>query len=148
MTATVGLFNGTSLVVLVEGQVLGHSTSCSLSLSIDAPDASTKQSGGWADEIGGQRSWSVTTDGLSTVEPGALATYVSTDELMILAAARTAVTVMFTTVSSGSTVNSGDVYWSGQAFIESVDITADMENPATYSVSFKGTGALATGTNA
>ena len=148
MAATVGLFNGTSLVVLVNGQVLGHSTSCSLSLAIDAPDASTKQSGGWAEEIGGQRSWSVTTDGLSTVAPGVLATYVSTDELMILAAARTAVTVMFTTVSSGSTVNPGDVYWSGQAFIESVDITADMENAATYSVSFKGTGALATGTNA
>jgi len=147
MAATVGLFNGTSLVVLVNGQVLGHSTSCSLSLAIDAPDASTKQSGGWADEIGGQKSWSVTTDGLSTVAPGVLATYVSTDELMILAAARTAVTVMFTTVSSGSTVNAGDVYWSGQAFIESVDITADMENAATYSVSFKGTGALATGTN-
>lgn len=144
--ATTGVFNGTSLVVLISGQVIAHSTSCSLSLAIDAPDASDKEAGGWAVEIGGQKSWSVTTDGLSTVVPGALASYVSTDELMILAAARTAVTLKFTTVS-GTTPVTGDVYWSGDAFIESVDITADMENPVTFSVSFKGTGALATGTN-
>jgi hypothetical protein len=65
---------------------------------------------------------------------------------MILATDRVAVTLKFTTVS-GTTPVPGDVYWTGDAFIESVDITADMENPVTYSVSFKGTGALTTGTN-
>jgi len=144
--ATTGVFNGTSLVVLISGQVIGHSTSCSLSLAVDAPDASDKEAGGWAVEIGGQKSWSVTTDGLSTVVPGVLANYVSTDELMILAADRVAVTLKFTTVT-GTTPVTGDVYWTGNAFIESVDITADMENPVTFSVSFKGTGALTTGTN-
>jgi predicted secreted protein len=144
--ATTGVFNGTSLVVLIGGEVIAHSTSCSLSLAIDAPDASTKESLGWAEEIGGQKSWSVTTDGLATVVPGVLASYVSTDELMILATDRVAVTLKFTTVS-GTTPVPGDVYWTGDAFIESVDITADMENPVTYSVSFKGTGALTTGTN-
>ena len=144
--ATTGVFNGTSLVVLISGQVIGHSTSCSLSLAVDAPDASDKEAGGWAVEIGGQKSWSVTTDGLSTVVPGVLANYVSTDELMILAADRVAVTLKFTTVT-GTTPVTGDVYWTGSAFIESVDITADMENPVTFSVSFKGTGALTTGTN-
>jgi predicted secreted protein len=144
--ATTGVFNGTSLVVLINGQVIAHSTSCSLSLAVDAPDASDKESAGWAVEIGGQKSWSVTTDGLSTVVPGVLASYVSTDELMILAADRVAVTLKFTTVT-GTTPTPGDVYWTGNAFIESVDITADMENPVTFSVSFKGTGALTTGTN-
>ena len=144
--ATTGVFNGTSLVVLISGQVIGHSTSCSLSLAVDAPDASDKEAGGWAVEIGGQKSWSVTTDGLSTVVPGVLANYVSTDELMILAADRVAVTLKFTTVT-GTTPVTGDVYWTGNAFIESVDITADMENPVTFSVSFKGTGALTQSTN-
>jgi len=147
--ATTGVFNGTSLVVLIDGQVIAHSTSCSLSFNVDTPDASDKESLGWANEIGGQMSWSLTTDGLSTVVPGALTTYVSTGELMTLATARTAVTVKFTTVTAGgSTTVSGDLYWSGSAFIESVDMTADMENPVTYSVSFKGTGALTQGTNA
>jgi predicted secreted protein len=147
MAATTGVFNGTQLVVLIDGQVIAHSTSCSLSINIDTPDASDKESGGWAAEIGGQRSWSLTTDGLATIEPAATATYVSTAELSAYAIARTAVTVKFTTVVSGSTLNTGDYYWSGSAFIESFDVTADMENPVTYSVSFKGTGALTVGTN-
>ena len=149
--ATTSVFNGTSLVVLIGTEVIGFATSCSLSLAIDAPDASTKQSLGWADEIGGQRSWSLTTDGLATVVPGTVATYVTTAELNALAIARTAVTVKFTTVDNstvgGVTPVTGDVIYSGSAFIESVDMTADMENPVTYSVSFKGTGPLTIGTN-
>jgi predicted secreted protein len=150
--ATTSVFNGTSLVVLIGTEVIAFATSCSLSIAIDAPDASTKQSLGWADEIGGQKSWSLTTDGLATVVPGAVATYISTTELSNLAIARTAVTVKFTTVDNstvgGVTPVTGDTIYSGSAFIESVDMTADMENPVTYSVSFKGTGALTIGTNA
>ena len=150
--ATTGVFNGTSLVVLINNEVIAYSTSCSLSIAIDAPDASTKESLGWADEIGGQRSWSLTTDGLATVVPGTVATYVTTAELNALAIARTAVQVKFTTVDNstvgGVTPVSGDVIYSGSAFIESVDMTADMENPVTYSVSFKGTGPLTIATNA
>lgn len=149
--ATTSVFNGTSLVVLIGTEVIGFATSCSLSLAIDAPDASTKQSLGWADEIGGQRSWSLTTDGLATVVPGTVATYVTTAELNALAIARTAVQVKFTTVDNstvgGVTPVTGDVIYSGSAFIESVDMTADMENPVTYSVSFKGTGVLTQGKN-
>jgi predicted secreted protein len=144
--ATTSVFNGTSLVVLIGTEVIGFATSCSLSLAIDAPDASTKQSLGWAEEIGGQRSWSLTTDGLATVVPGTVATYVSTTELANVAKDRVAVTVKFTTVDNstvgGVTPVLGDTYYSGLAFIESLDITADMENPVTYSVSFKGTGPL------
>lgn len=150
--ATTSVFNGTSLVVLIGTEVIAFATSCSLSIAIDTPDASTKQSLGWADEIGGQKSWSLTTDGLATVVPGAVATYISTTELSNLAIARTAVTVKFTTVNNdtvgGVTPVTGDTIYSGSAFIESVDMTADMESPVTYSVSFKGTGALTIGTNA
>ena len=146
--ATTGVFNGTSLVVLIGAEVIGFATSCSLSMAIDAPDASTKQSLGWAEEIGGQKSWSLTTDGLATVVPGAVATYISTTELSNLAFARTSVLVKFTTINNGTsptpgvTPVPGDTYYEGYAFIESVDVTADMENPVTYSVSFKGTGPL------
>ena len=150
--ATTSVFNGTSLVVLIGTEVIAFSTSCSLSIAIDAPDASNKESLGWADEIGGQKSWSLTTDGLATVVPGTVATYVTTAELNALAIARTAVQVKFTTVDNstvgGVTPVSGDVIYSGSVFIESVDMTADMENPVTYSVSFKGTGPLTIATNA
>ena len=149
--ATTSVFNGTSLVVLIGSEVIGYATSCSLSLAIDTPDASTKQSLGWADEIGGQRSWSLTTDGLATVNPASSAPYISTYELNQLAIERTPVEVKFTTVNNdvvdGVTPVADDVIYSGYAFIESVDMTADMENPVTYSVSFKGTGVLGIGIN-
>jgi hypothetical protein len=148
--ATTSVFNGTSLVVLIGSEVIGFSTSCSLSIAIDTPDASTKESLGWAQEIGGQKSWSLTTDGLATVVPGATATYISTTELTNFAILRQPVTVKFTTIDNsagGVTPVPGDTYYTGQAFIESVDMTADMENPVTYSVSFKGTGPLSISQN-
>jgi predicted secreted protein len=142
---TTGIFNGTNLVVLVGTEVIAHSTSCSLSTSVDLPDATTKSSGGWANQIGGLRSWSLTTDGLATVEPTGT-NYVVGDIFSQLKL-RTTVTVKFTTVSTGSTANPGDLYWTGSAFIESLDMTADMESPATYSVSFTGFGELTQATN-
>jgi predicted secreted protein len=142
--ATTGVFNGTNLVVLVGSEVIAHATSCSLSVSADLPDATTKQSGGWAEEIGGLRSWSITTDGLATVEPTGT-NYVVGDIFSALNG-RTSVTVKFTT-ATGSTPISGDLIWSGSAFVESLDITADMESPVTYSASFTGTGVLTQATN-
>lgn len=142
--ATTGVFNGTSLVVLVGTEVVAHATSCSLSISADLPDATTKESGGWADHIAGLRSWSITTDGLATVEPTGT-NYVVGDIFSALNG-RGTVTVKFTTVS-GSTPITGDLIWSGSAFVESLDITADMESPVTYSASFTGTGTLTQATN-
>jgi predicted secreted protein len=142
---TTGIFNGTNLVVLVGTEVVAHSTSCSLSVSADLPDATTKSSGGWADQIAGLRSWSLTTDGLATVEPTGTS-YVVGDIFSALNGRQT-VTVKFTTVSTGNTVVPGDLVWSGLAYVESLDITADMESPATYSVSFTGQGQLTQGQN-
>ena len=141
---TTGIFNGTNLVVLVGSEVIAHSTSCSLSVSADLPDATTKSSGGWADEIAGLRSWSLTTDGLATVDP--TGTNFVVGDIFTSMYNRTKVTVKFTTVT-GSTPVVGDLIWSGEAFIESLDVTADMESPATYSVSFTGTGVLTQATN-
>lgn len=141
---TTGVFNGTQLVVLVGTEVVAHATSCTLSVSADLPDATTKQSGGWAEEIAGLRSWSITTDGLATVEPTGTSFVVG--DLFSALNGRTSVTVKFTT-ANGSTPIVGDLIWSGSAFVESLDITADMESPVTYSASFTGTGVLTQATN-
>lgn len=144
--ATTGVFNGTSLVVLVGNEVVAHATSCTLSVSADLPDATTKQSGGWAEEISGLRSWSITTDGLATAEPTGTNYTVGDLSTLITGSGRTSVTVKFTT-ANGSTPIVGDLVWSGSAFLESLDITADMESPVTYSASFTGTGQLTQATN-
>jgi predicted secreted protein len=142
---TTGIFNGTNLVVLVGTEIIAHATSCSLSVSNDLPDATTKSSGGWAQQIAGLRSWSLTTDGLATVDP--TSTNFVVGDIFSALNARTTVTVKFTTVN-GNTPIVGDLVWSGSAFVESLDITADMESPATYSVSFTGFGQLTQATNA
>jgi predicted secreted protein len=142
---TTGIFNGTNLVVLIGTEVIAHSTSCSLSVSADLPDATTKSSGGWAQQIAGLRSWSLTTDGLATVEP--TSTNYSVGDIFSALNGRATVTVKFTT-ATGSTPIVGDLVWSGSAFVESLDITADMESPATFSASFTGFGQLTQATNA
>jgi predicted secreted protein len=142
--ATTGVFNGTNLVILVGAEVIAHAKNCSLSVKANLPDASTKDSGGWADHIGGQMSWSLKTDGLATVTPTG-ADYVVGDIFTALTD-RTTVTVKFTTYN-GSSAILGDLYWAGDAFIESLDMTADMEAPVTFSASFTGNGVLTQATN-
>jgi predicted secreted protein len=138
--ATAGIFNGTLLVVKVGGVAVAHSTSCSLSVSTDLPDATTKDSLGWATQIQGLRSWSVSTDGLAVIESAAAG--VNVEDLFSSISSRTDVTVTF------STFVSGDKIWTGVAAVESLDFTGDMESPATYSASFTGSGPLVMTTNA
>lgn len=143
--ATTGVINGTSLVVLIGTEVIAHATSCSLSVSSDLPDATTKDSGGWTDHIAGVKSWSLTTDGLATVE--GTGTKYTVGDLFTALSGRTTLTVKFTTVT-GATPVVGDLYWSGSAFVESLDMTADMESPVTFSAAFTGLGVLTQGTSA
>jgi predicted secreted protein len=138
--ATAGIFNGTLLVVKVGGVAVAHSTSCSLSVSVDLPDSTTKDSGGFASQIQGLRSWSVSTDGLAVIESAAAG--VNVEDLYSSISSRTDVTLTF------STFVSGDKIWTGTAQIESLDFTGDMESPATFSASFTGTGPLVMTTNA
>jgi TP901-1 family phage major tail protein len=138
--ATQGIFNGTLLVVKLGGVAFAHSTSCSLSVSTDLPDSTTKDSSGWAQQIQGLRSWSVSTDGLAVIESAAA--LVNVEDIFSSISSRTDVTLTF------STFVSGDKIWTGTAQVESLDFTGDMESPATFSASFTGTGALVMTTNA
>lgn len=132
-----GLINGTNLTIKVGGVPLLKATSASLDLSVDLPDATTKDSAGWSEFFAGVRSWTLSSDGLVDYTT---ASAVETDELVAMLIARSAVTVEF------STSTSGDMKLSGSAFISSISQTADMESPAGFSVSFQGTGALTQGT--
>jgi predicted secreted protein len=127
------LINGTNLVIKVGGNPILKATTASLEMSVDMPDATTKDSAGWAEFFAGVRSWTLSTDGLidySGSNP------VGIDELVGMLIARNTVTVQFST----STV--GDMKLSGSAFVTSISQTADMESPSGFSVSFQGTGAL------
>lgn len=132
-----GLINGTNLTIKVGGVPLLKATSASLELSVDLPDATTKDSAGWSEFFAGVRSWTLSSDGLVDYATSAS---VETDELVAMLIARTAVSIEF------STSTSGDMKLTGDAFVSSISQTADMESPSGYSVSFQGTGALTQGT--
>ena len=67
MASTV--FNGTNLLLkaIADGGTLatiGHTTSCTLSVNQELPDATTKDSSGYAENINGLRSFEISFDGL------------------------------------------------------------------------------------
>lgn len=132
------LINGTNLVIKIAGNPILKATTASLEMSVDLPDATTKDSAGWSEFFAGVRSWTLSSDGLVDYASGL--TVVETDELVALLIARSSVAISFATSTAG------DMLLSGNAYITSISQTADMESPSGFSVSFQGTGTLSQGT--
>ncbi len=93
------IFNGTDLILKVlpsdggtEAKLM-HSQNVSLSMNVDTIDISTKDSAGFRDLLGGQKSFSLSADGLMDFEAAAGDTDVQ--ELFTQALDRTAVTFVF-----------------------------------------------------
>jgi len=129
--ATTGILNGTDLLVYVGSDAIAHSTSCSLSLSMDTRDATTKDSAGWTDRLEGLRSWEISGEGLVALD----AEYGFTD-LFALYNGRTSATVKF------STEVSGDKYYSGTAYLTSLEQEAPTEDNTSFSFTFSGSDVL------
>ena len=136
------IFNGTDLVLKVSPSdgvadvKLMHSQTVSLSINVDTIDISTKDSSGFRDLLGGQKSFSLSADGLMDFNTGAGDT--EPDELFTQAMNRTAVTFVFGLASPAS----GDYTYSGSGFISSIEFSAVTEDAPTYSVTIEGTDSL------
>jgi predicted secreted protein len=124
-------FNGTDLLVYVGTVAIAHSTSATLNIEQDLPDATTKGSGGFADHINGLKNWSIDFDGLVDYA----ASY-GVEELFDNLKNGNNVTVKF------STSTNGDSLWTGTASVSSLTMTAEMEAPVSFSGTFVGKGTL------
>ncbi len=133
---TTNVFNGTNLLLKIEGNTLGHTTSCSLSLSNDLPEATTKDSNGFAEHIAGVISGSISFDGLVDYSDSTNAI-----ELADFVLARTQITCVF------GTAVTGDAIYTAEGFLDSVEMSAEMESPVAYSGSITLTGAITKSTN-
>jgi TP901-1 family phage major tail protein len=134
------VFNGTNLLLKIaaDGQtpvVIGHSTTCSLSLSADLPEATTKDSNGFQEVIGGLKSGELSFEGLVSYSDSN-----NVKEFSELLLNRTKVDW------SLATTTSGDQILSGEAFFSSVEVSGEMESPVTYSGSLTVTGQIVSGT--
>lgn len=134
--ATTGVFNGTNLIITVEGTTVGHTTSCTLSLSNDLPEATTKDSSGFQEVIAGVMSGEISFEGLVAYDDSANAIEMA-DYLL----ARTQLTCVF------GTAESGDDVFTAEGFLSSVEMSAEMESPVSYSGSITLTGSITKSTN-
>jgi len=135
--ATTGVFNGTNLILKIEDTALGHTTSCSLSLNNDLPEATTKDSNGFQEVIAGVMSGELSFDGLVAYDDTA-----NGIELADYLLARTQLTCVF------GTIESGDAIFTAEGFLSSVEMSAEMESPVSYSGSITLTGAITKSINA
>jgi len=125
------IFNGTIYVVDIAGTALPDQTEGSISLSMETRDATTKGSSGNRELLESTRSGSISVSALYADD----AAY-GVNDLMTVFSNRTSVTVKF------STEVSGDDYWSATAYLTSLEVSAGMEDSATFSASFEITGAI------
>lgn len=137
--ATNGVINGTKFGVYAAGTKIGYATSASISINHNLRDTSTKDSGGWRDQLEGQRDWEVSVEGMLIFvdgSGGAISDITANELYSSYIASRTEFTVMF------STEVSGDIKWSGNAFMTSLSMDTPNEDSSTWSGSFSGTGQL------
>lgn len=127
--------NGTLNAILSGTDRLLHIDNATMNVNVNLPDASTKESAGWAEHINGQRDWEITYDGKYDETGSGL----TPDEILAAIIARSADTVIkFTT--DGATAAAG---WTGNGTFRNISLVGNMETPATFSGSIKGNGALA-----
>ena len=134
------IFNGTDLVLTVSPSSGGanaklmHSTSVSISINVDTIDVSTKDSAGFRDLIGGQKSFSLSADGLMDFTSTGSST--DPDEIFTQLDNRTSVTFTFALATPAG------YKYTGSGFITSLEVSGGVEDAPTYSCAIEGTGQI------
>lgn len=120
---------GTSSASPTSADAVAFTTNCSLSITHDLPDATTKDSAGWAEHISGLRSWEVTVDGLTSFGE-------NDTDFWTLVNTRDTVRMAFAVDGTGT--------YFGEVSCSGLELTNDMEASATFSGTLTGNGPLST----
>ena len=134
------IMNSTDVVIQISEDsgttydIIGRATSASLSVSMETRDTTTKDSAGWQENLEGLKSWSLSGDGLVTYSIAG--DYDTPDDLFTLLSNRTLVKVKF------GSATTGEIDYTGDAYLVSYEQEAGVEENVTYSFSFTGTGTL------
>lgn len=138
MAASTSVMNSTDVVIQVSSddvtyEIIGKMTSASLAVSMGTRDTSTKDSAGWMEVLEGQKSWTLSGEGLVVYSNSGKAT---PDDLFTFVSNRTKVYVKF-----GSTTTD-EIAYSGQGYFTEFSNDSSFEDNATFSFSFQGTSTL------
>ena len=138
--ASTSIMNSTDVVIQISEDsgttydIIGRATSASLSVSMETRDTTTKDSAGWQENLEGLKSWSLSGDGLVTYSIAG--DYDTPDDLFTLLSNRTLVKVKF------GSATTGEIDYTGDAYLVSYEQEAGVEENVTYSFSFTGPGTL------
>lgn len=124
--------NATDIGVYIDGTLIGAATSGEFSLSSNMIDVSSKDSAGNSEFLPGQRSGTISVEGLVTDDD---ADYNQSD-LFAAQIARTQLTIKYGVNTTGKK------RFSAAGYITSLSQSAGMEDVATFSAEFQLTGAI------
>lgn len=130
-----GIINATNIAIYVGTVKIANAKSATVSLSMDQIDISTKDSAGWNVKSPGQRSWSMSGDGLVAFDT-ASASYYTANDINNALINRTLIVAKFTTNATG------DYEYTGSGYFGSVETSAGVEDAVGMSYTIEGTGAL------
>ena len=129
------IYNGTAQLLKLGAasteEALIQLTNCSMSLNADLFDTTSKESGGWKSVLPGLRDVSYSGEGLADFT--ASATKYTLTEIFNAYNSGTLLSVVFT-----NTVNT----FTQSGYISSFELSAPMEDVATYTIEITGTGVL------
>ena len=142
MAQTTGILNASSIRFFTgttDGThvVVANVTECSISLTTDVRDITTKTSGGWREILPALRSASVSVSGYFAED----ATN-GFNTLVDYQIGGTKVFATFSNVGSGSTPNVGDEEFDIAGYITSIEQSAGFEDNVTWSLTMDLTGAV------
>ncbi|WP_268846457.1 phage tail tube protein [Flavobacterium aestivum] len=129
------IYNGKLLRFKFDAKKLMHATSCKLDFSTKLEEIATKDTDGTV-SIPSNYTWSGSAEALLANLPTGDTTHVSFNDILTKKLSGAQIDIEFTTDKTG------DVIYSGKAYIESASITADVGSSAKVSISFKGNGNL------
>jgi TP901-1 family phage major tail protein len=129
------IYNGTAQLLKLgtsgSEETLIQLTNCSMSVNADLFETTSKESGGWKSVMPGLRDVSYSGEGLADFT--ASATKYTLTEIFNAYNSRTLLSVVFT-----NTVNT----FTQSGYISSFELSAPMEDVATYTIEITGTGVL------
>lgn len=131
MAQTAGIINATDIAIYISTSKVAHTTSAELSVSADMIDITTKDSAGWGENMPGKKSWELSGEGKFSFDAG-----YSPEDLFTAMVNKTKLSVKLKTATSGNDEYAGDCY------ITSWSVSAGVEDAASFSFAFQGTGAI------
>ena len=127
---------GTVATATVSTDKVYSCKTATVTIKADTPDASSKESGGWWEGIPGQKDVTLSFSG-PWDEAGSATALTASEIMTAMVGANAARKFAFVPAALGTSIPG----WMGMGIFDNMSITADNEQPCSFSGSVKGTGA-------